>query len=354
MKRKWHKHNGMVYVAAVIMLAVFTSLGIGYLMMTRTELSIARNQLTALKSFYMAESAMHHSIAEILSDSDPDSDGMGNIPLTDFDGDSVMDYSATYSPGTGRISAIGQPGMGTSIKTVQAYVVPKKWTGAFQVGNRIPTVNNCDFSTVAGNVDAKSTINTNFITQHTVTGVVTANNAGLVIPTTDTGTSGPWYSYASAPNQHVNCSWVTPGSPVITGVHHVNGNCTINFSGTSPLTINGSLIVNGNLSIAQVRGLTILPAGNDPALIASGTLAMSNISPSPANITGLIYAGGNITLTSWDFWVGHTINGAIVTAAGDIALNTIARTNWVFDPDLNPPFFTGGSGIIMNSWKGHQ
>ncbi len=349
-------NRGIAFVTAIVLMVLFLNLGLGYLIMARTQLQIARNQIDTLKVFYNSESAIQHSIAELANNFDKDSDGLGNIPLQDLNGDSTMDYSASYNSSTGIISGSGSTGSEGIARTMQEKVVPKKWTGAFMAGISIPSVTNCDFSTVTGNVDAHSVITSNFTTQHTVTGTVTQNNVSLSIPTTITSPGGPWFSYAPAGNRHTDCLWVTPFSPTVTGVHYVNGSCTINFGGTKPLTINGSLIVNGNLSISQVSSLTITPTGNDPALVASGTLSLGNISPGVVNIHGLIYAGGNISLNVWNAspTPRHSINGAIVSG-GMISMATIARTDWVFNSSLNPPNFTGGSsGFSVAYWKGHK
>lgn len=350
-------NSGIAFVTAIVLMLLFLNLGLGYLMMARTQLMIARNQINTLKAFYNSESALQHSIAELVNNVDQDGDGLGNIPLRDLNGDAIMDYSASYNSATGIISATGNTGTDGIVRTTETKMSPKKWTGAFMAGMSIPSVTNCDFSTVTGNVDARSVIVPNYTTQHTVNGIVTQANTGLLIPTTITSPGGPWFSYAPATNRHANCLWVTPASPTITGVHYVNGACTINLGGSAPLTINGSLIVNGNLSISQVTSLTITPAGKDPALVASGTLSLGNISPGVVNIHGLIYAGGNISLNVWNFFPTprHSINGAIVSGTGSISMATIARTDWVFDSSLNPPFFTGGSpGYSVNYWKGHQ
>jgi hypothetical protein len=350
-------NRGVAFVTAIVLMVLFLNLGLGYLMMARTQLMIARNQISTLKAFYHSESALQHSIAELVNNVDKDADGLGNIPLQDLDGDGSMDYSATYNSATGTVSSTGNTGTDGIVRTIETKMTPKKWTGAFMAGLSIPAVSNCDFSTVTGNVFARSAITPNFTTQHTVTGTVTQGYASLAIPTTITSPGGPWFSYAPAANRHVNCLWVTPASSTITGVHYVNGACTINLGGSAPLTINGSLIVNGNLSISQVTSLMITPAGKDPALVASGTLSLGNVSPGVVNIHGLIYAGGNISLTIWNFFPTprHSINGAIVSGVGTISMATIARTDWVFDSSLNPPFFTGGSpGYSVDYWKGHK
>lgn len=356
MVMRLNNNNGIAFVTAVVLMVLFANLGIGYLVMARTQLQIARNQVEMLKAFYNAQSALEHSIAELRYNVDQHSDGLGNIPLQDLDGDAIMDYSASYSSSTGIILGNGSVGAQGINRIMEAKTIPKKWTGAFMAGLSIPSVTNCDFSTVTGNVDARSAITPNFTTQHAVNGIVTQGNAGLLIPTTITSPGGPWFSYAPVANRHVNCLWVTPGASTITGVHYVNGPCTINFAGAQSLVINGSLIVNGNLSITQVANLTITPNGGDPALVASGTLTLGNISPGVVNINGLIYAGGNITLATWNFWPSprHLIHGAIVTG-GSVSMSTIARTDWVFNPSLNPPNFVGGSsGVSVVSWRGHK
>lgn len=350
--------KGFAFVTALVLMVMFLSLGMGYLSMARTELKISRNQIDALKTFYASESALHHSLAEIRSNIDVNGDGLGNIPGTDLDGDGKTDYSAVYSSGTGMITTTGQNTTQGYTRQINTKITPKLWTGAFMVKTNINPVVNCDFSTIAGNVDAKGTITPNFYTQLAVTGTVTAGSP-VNIPVTNTSSTGPWKTYAGS-NQHINCSWVTAsgGTASINGIHYVNGNCSITLSSADSLIIAGTLIVNGNLSISTLKNLTIspygLPGSRDPALVVSGTLGIASVG-GRVNITGLIYAGGDISLATWNFYPSpnHYINGAIVTN-GNLSMQTVARTTWIFDTTLNPSYFSGANnGIKINYWKGN-
>ncbi len=336
-------NSGVAFVTAIVLMVLFLNLGLGYLMMARTQLMIARNQISTLKAFYYSESALQHSIAELVNNVDKDADGLGNIPLQDLDGDASMDYSATYNSSTNIISSTGNTGVEGIVRTIETNVKPKIWIGFMQAGRNIvaTTGNN---GTVTGFLYASGTIS---LSPLLTGGLPRPNTSTLITPTV----SLPSYKASADHVYPVLNSYMWNGQPPDgNGSYYINGNLTI--AGVNNFNLQGSLIVSGALNISACTGsFTIQPAGNYPAIVVGGSIGMT--STWKPTIYGVVYAGQDISLSSL---TGPTriFAGALV-AGRDINLTNTTFDQFTFGSSLNPPYFTGaGAGLAVNYWKGHK
>jgi hypothetical protein len=344
--RRLGNNKGVAFVVAVAMMFALLGMGLAYVYVLRSELQTGQNQRAGLQAFYFAEAGAEHAMAELIEGTDTHADGLGNLPLMDLDGDGDSDYSVTYSLGTGEIISVGQE-LGAT-RRVNYHVTTGTWTGAMQVGGNI-NINAPAGGTINGDVDAVGTIHPN-IALYTVNGTKTANNASLTIPTPN------FAEYANPVNfptenhyTYSDCASLNTSSPP-NGVYYITGNCTINRGGAA-FNLIGSIVATGNITFGQINPLTITPTGSNPAIVAGGTLAATSISS--ANFTGLVYASMGISFVTFAF-ITRINNGALVSGA-DLTLTNVPTALITFDPNLNPPFFSGGGGgaVSFDSWKGH-
>ncbi|MDP2653144.1 MAG: hypothetical protein Q8Q08_03835 [Candidatus Omnitrophota bacterium] len=333
--------KGVVFVAALAIMTVLITLGMGYLSNMRTEILIANNYRSALKALYNSESAVEHSIAEIRSGTDPDGDGLGNIPSQDLDYDGINDYYALYSAPSLTVTGSGGVPDGAGARTINAKVKQVKWTGAVESGTS-PTMNIGNSGVINGNVEGNSTAAIQ--PQVTVNGSVLAPKPGGVsIPTV----SFPAYQAIA---DYAYSGWPTWNTNPLPGIHYVAGNLTI--SGINNFNLDGSIIVTGVIQISSISGsMTITPTGNNPAIVAGSSLTMT--ATWKPLISGLVYAGTSMSLSS--ITGPSFFNGSLVARTGDLTMQFVNNFTVNYNPDLDPPHFSAASGgpIVISSWQGH-
>ena len=333
-----HNQKGIAFIAALAIMTMLMILGLSFMYTTRMDMIVNHNQLEALRAFYYAESAVAHSMAEIRSGSDVDSDGLGNIPLKDLNSDGIMDYQAAYA--VSKITAVGT-GSTEANRTIQADVTAEQWTGAIQSGNNVTAIT-ANAGVINGDVDATTTAA--FSPSVTINGTVTAPNGSLQIPSPNLG------SYSAIANYSYS-GWPTwnGGPPDGDGIYYISGNLTI--SGVNNFTLNGSIIVTGIVQISSMTGtMTIIAGGNNPAIVTGGSLTMTSSSAN-INVSGLVYAGTTINMSSLSGVT--TINGALVSG-GTTDMQWVSNLQLTFNPAVAPPYFTGGGGApTITLWRGH-
>lgn len=103
---------GVVYIMTMVLLVIFNAAAVTFLTIVRTDGKIVEAQMSGIRAFYNAESAAAASIEEFLSNFDRDGNGIGSIAPVDKDGDSLIDFRATYYSviGNQRIEATGYSG----------------------------------------------------------------------------------------------------------------------------------------------------------------------------------------------------------------------------------------------------
>jgi len=330
-------HHGMVLVTALIVMTILMGMGVAMTRVLRTELKIGQNHLDGLRVFYDSESAIEHSIAELLDGVDVDGDGLGSIIVwKDLDSDGDPDYRAEFTSGTKTI--VGYGSQSTSERTAEVQLGADKFTGAFQIGGGI-TAAIANGGTLNGNVDAVSTINLS--AGITVNGTVTQNNTGLVIPT-------PSMTDYSSIADYTSCAALNVANPP-PGLYYITGNCTI--SGISDFNLNGTIVTTGTLTIASMpSSFTITPTGENPAVVTGSTFTPTAIWNPTFN--GMVYVGGNANLSNW--MLNGYIDGALVVN-GSLDMQWVNNLTVDFDPAMDPPYFTGGgsTGSKIVYWKAH-
>lgn len=324
------------------MMVIFTALGLTYAKILKSGLRNGQYELRGIKAFFLAESGIEYSMAELNNNTDLDSDGtIGNISWKTMAPDGSEGFLATYNEVNKTIQGTGTAGGANfAARDVIATLEEIKFTGALQCGNAISTI-----LTVSGwvydNADAKTSIELDPII---VFGEQTVN-PNLVIPTVSLS---DYFNMTPLANRSSGTTTWSTGPPHGDGMYYHTGNLTIR----TRFLLNGTLVVNGNLIITDItnpNALWIMPlttsSGLDPAIIANNITI--NNTPN-ANLGGLVYASQDANITS----PRVTITGGLVTG-GNITFNGATDISCYFDPNMDSSHFTGNNGWKIEEWKGH-
>ncbi len=104
--------KGVVYIMTMALLVIFNTAAMTFLTLVQIDGKIIGAQMDTIRAFYNAESAAAASIEEFLNNFDRDGNGIGSIAPVDRDGDSKIDFKASYysTIGNERIEATGYSG----------------------------------------------------------------------------------------------------------------------------------------------------------------------------------------------------------------------------------------------------
>jgi len=359
---KRFEKNGFILVTTLCMMVLLLSSGMVLLSATRSEIEMAGGEMQSLRALTYAESGFEHLMARILNKEITPTGG-DNSAWASVDEGGSTDYWADIGWATGVLTSSYMPDPWlTAQKKIKADIT--NITGMFQAGGNIGWAASSG-GTLAGNADAVGTIQSNISNYDTTGYTVTASNGDLNIPYPD------MTAYGNAANftnyyTYTDCTSFTSGPPNGDGIYFISGNCSIDM-GSTPFSLDGSMIVSGNFTLQSVTGLTLNAVDGLPVIIATGDFSViiatgdfSGISLNGINIDGLIYAGNDIILTTWG--LGGSATGAFV-ATNDINLTNVNNATFTFDTSLNPPFFAGGAGgggdmstqvLNVTTWQGHD
>ncbi|MGA1865633.1 MAG: hypothetical protein ACMUHX_11295 [bacterium] len=181
--------------------------------------------------------------------------------------------------------------------------------------------------------------------------------------------------YAGIADTTMSTDWILSNvsGQVYTGIIYVNG--MVEWTKCNNMTVNGTIIATGDITISGCDGITIAPSGNYPALV-SGTAIKTQKSGGTKNrnldIRGMAFSGGYISISDVQilFMTGilYSVQNIQIKNTDDFRSDAsiIAQSSITFDtcygtgPDINwgsrvldePPGFTwGGGGIIMGAWE---
>jgi len=359
MHEKIKGKKGIVFASALAIMVILIGIAIASLKEVRQEMLISKSEMDALQYHYYADSGVEASIASLRN-------GGSRETFGDVDGDAMTDFMTSYNWDTNILTSEGWRESIEPVSTIEATIKERNFTGAIQVFGNIPTVSAAT-GTIEGHIDVKGTMHPNIynlVDEDTYS--VASDVTSLTVPMPDMGLSGygsedNFVPYGLTYHTHSDCMDLTDYD---VDVHFITGDCSIETaSPPGDIVINGSIIVDGNLTVGPISGgsLTINPPkgtalGNLPAIATSGSALFQNLD-SPT-FDGLIYSGSNMTFSviSW----GPDLGGPLVSL-WDLSFTQVRIWQPEFDLDaVNPPYFYGGGGgcakgsVQVIGWKGHK
>ncbi len=371
MDRIYHKslnHSGMVYFAALAVMAILMSFGLTYMYLTQTQIRISGNAMDYVKLFYLAEAGVEYSLGELIcgyEDCSSDPDMKDGEALIDLDGDFNDDFEAHYNSAhtdEGEIKGRAFNNFGGCYHAIESKVNTSGIYGAVVGGGSLyfhdmtgKIDGNIDGTDHALGVDIPSTL--------TLYGTVTENDQATfssTIPEADFSAYKTW-AEGFDPSRVLSGETQDQYSEVMpletTGMYFVDGDFTIDEPG---FALDGTLVVNGNLFIeSDADNITITGSAGHPALVVHYLGAATDVDGTRLeNVNlGMVYARDSVSIAECD---NMTINGALVARGAAVTAEISWANNFIinYDPELtlDSDYFSGGTfgypKIVL--WQGHE
>jgi len=356
--------SGLVYIAALVVMVILLGFGLAYMFMVRTQIRISTNEADSLKAFYLAEAGAEYALAELIcgfEDCSTDAGLKDGEAGLDFDGDSNDDAEAHYNSGytdPGEIKGRSVDGM---FRAIEAKVNTSGVYGAI-VNGRGTNMSGTITGEINGNVDGTNEYGDPLPLPDTLTviGTVTTNSTLTFVNTIPDVDFAEYKTLVTNtdPNKVYDPGGITysGAAPTFgaTGMYYVEGDLTIDVA---DVTLNGTIIVNGNLFIeSDADNLTITPQGNHPAIVADYIFFSDVDGTQLENVTlGMVYVDQMFNMQEC---TNLTINGALVVREHNIELFNMTGLVINYDPDLTleSPYFSGGKfgypKIVL--WQGYE
>lgn len=297
---------------ALIVLVLFSTLGLVSVSLFSSDISIAFDTLRSTQALYLAEAGKQYVFEQLSHDSDWSNNA--NI-LNKVMGGGV--FSAEYlskNPSDAVIKFSGTKENVTRKFTVK--VVKKSLAGLYGVY-------------IGGQLHDQNTTNL------TIGGDVVQNLDEDELPQFD-------FAYYQGIADHIVPSKTFESGLTYTGIWYVSGN--VSFG--SNVTLNGSVIATGNINMSDQSNINITATSPNPALVTEGNLQFQKANN--VIINGLVYVGSDMDANALGQNATNiTINGTLIVAGNLNIQNSDDITILTGDDQ--------GSGIIdapvYSSWQ---
>jgi hypothetical protein len=348
--------NGFGLIVAIFLILILSLLMLFSSSMFSTDIEIALDSLRSSQALFLCEGALNYCIKHELKDDSDWSDNTDTInkPL-----------------GRGTFSVYYDPNQTTATQTTVRVVatvddITRQITRSFQSGGGWPDVY-ADFPYslfTAGDLTLQQCSSASIETPYLINDPNCPNinwdfnyyynNADVIMD--------PW--------------WIADGdtNQVYTGIYYFP-DCVL-FTNCSNITYYGSIIVEGSLTFWGCRNFTIIPSGNNPAIVTGiGYILFKELDKKTPcediniqgsvfsehyitldavnnfQITGIMYAKSQIEINNSSNFIN---NGSLIspTYIKFSRCDPVMNINWGSKVLDEPPGFTwgGGSGIIMGTW----
>jgi len=317
--------RGFAFLSVVFVMVAFSTIGVGAVAMITGSGSMMEDEYHSQQAFDLANAGIAYEAEQLENDSDW-SDNTG--------------YTKTMAPGQFTISYITQSTNQCTVKSVGTVegvsrAVQQKFSrgsGPKAFEKAIYTEADIDVSgaatgTVDGDVSAGGTVTTD--EGVTFEGNVEENNSTAEIPQPD-------WAYWQAVADHVITRNFNFSPGTYSGIYYITGNTTFN----SNVTLNGTVVCEGKVTMNSRSNITINATPPNPAIISGNTLRLNG--NSGVTINGYMISTTIATITGNN---DMTVTGGVV-AEGDITMSGSSISDIVYDPDYAPSGdgFIGGEG----------
>ncbi|MBN1794054.1 MAG: hypothetical protein JW844_03730 [Candidatus Omnitrophica bacterium] len=341
MKRLVLNDKGMSIMITVFIMLTLSTMAFVAGSCFVVDTHMAEDTYKATQALFLAEAGIQCALEEQL-DSDSNWSDVTDFSRSLGPGSFSVEF-ANVSSHSVDVESTGTYGE-TSRTVVQSFVLtpgapPEAFNYAIHAGNNI-NMSNTD-GLLEGDVSSGS--GSVHMGEIDVDGDIEPSS-GVPLPTVDfTG------YYNDAPStQRITGDYTFLSGGSYNGVWYITGNATVE----SWVTINGTIIAEGNIDLGQSSGITIDPVDNYPALISRGNINANQLSSS--TIQGLVYAALNVNNVIMNNLSGVTFLGTII-AGNNLNMNSAEDITCIYDPAIvtnPPPHFIGGTDTISSAqWK---
>lgn len=385
-----NQKRGIALILTVMTMTMILLLAVYVLTSTLTEGRIAKSQSWGAKTYYLAEAGIQEMVWKLKNDAafktnfQTNPAWIASFTRTDPFGASSGSYTVTIvnsGLAGGEITATSSIAI-ESGKNSQRLIKTKVYrliglsgmgTNAIANGNGDFTILNSDLVEITGDLYSNSAIdmggskpsfgivNGSLIT----TGSIDEGNGDLNVSgaTKDensvpapTPMALPGVDFGSLQSQ---ANAILANDAALDATSTVNGIIWVNTAADieQNMTINGLLVVNGNLSITNSAVITVNHIiGYPSGLIVNGNLTISKSPLYNGNIiiNGLIYATGSITLEKLNTGYTFLITGGITSGNGILIKNCLRTIQIVYDNEILVTSLTSSSNspvIAVEHWE---
>lgn len=381
--------NGVALLITILIMSLILSLGVYVLNFSSTETKIAASQVSGGKTYYLAEAGIQEMIWKLKNDdiyknnfitdpdwtesftrSDPFGSDSGSYAV------SIANTSESYGDitSTGSININGKPSQ-RIIKTAVYRLIGLSGMGTNAIVNGGGEINisNSSQTNITGDLYSNSDI----VMQgsHPGVGVVSGNltstgeieegNGDLTVSgTTEDEDSVPAPTAMVLPGIDFTSLYGQANAILLTdaaldATSSVSGITWVNVAADieSDTTINGLLVVNGNLTITNSANITVNHAAGSPSgIIVNGNILIEKSPNYNGNIiiNGLLYSTGSITLNKLNSGYTFSVTGGITSGNGITIKNSSRTIQIIYNNEILFDSLTSSSNspvIVIDHWE---
>lgn len=387
--KKLKLQKGVALLITILIMSLILSLGVYVLNFSSTETKIAASQVIGSKTYYLAEAGIQEMIWKLKNDtdyknnfqtnpawttsftrSDPFGAGSGSYTV------SITNTSASYGDitATGSININGKTSQ-RIIKTAVYRMIGLSGMGTNAVinGNDTFHILNSDMVNITGDIYSNSSIDMQgshpsfgvVAGSLTTTGSIEEGNGELTVSgsTADENTIPtptqivlPGVNFTSL---HDQADTILANGAALDALSSINGITWVNTAADieNDMTINGLLVVNGDLTITNSADITINHTNGSPSgIIVDGDLTISK-SPNYLGdiiISGILYATGSITLEKLKTGNTFLVTGGVTSGNGILIKNCSRTIQIVYDNEILVDSLISSDNsptIVVDHWE---
>ncbi len=324
--------GGFAILTVVFVIVSFAVLGVAAVSMIAGSSRMVIDNYQSAQAFYVAEAGVAYVAEQLAADGDW-SDNTG--------------FTKNFGPGSFTVSFLNQ---GTDAATLEVAGAVGGITRRVQ-----QQLSAGGFAAFSDAIYSVGSISVSGSASGTVTGSITAggsiSNDGGVLFDGDVDDNHetaaipiPDWDYWQNIADHVIAGSYNFSSGTYDGIYYITESVTINRD----VTINGTLVVRGSISCAGNGNVSIIAAPGNPAILTEESLNFSGTSD--LTIQGWVFAVGSASFTGNS---DITIDGG-VTAGGSLSMSGNTDVGLTFNESLAPGAgFSGGErgGVTLGVWR---
>jgi len=327
-------NNGVSLIVVIFIMVIFSAIGLIGVSLIATTSQESLNTFHSTQALFLAESAMYYTLANQLAGDDDWSDNEDILNKTlsigtfDVEYQSQTETMATIKF-TGRIDDVTR-------QIIHTFENSGGWHEAFNYYAYVENHIHCNNAegTIDGSLRAGGSVHNRDPDDMPVTGPI-EEGISSVMPYVE-------YSYYESIADNTSTSAFTESESPYSGIYYYDGNVTIGDN----VTINGSIIATGNISLHESENVNINPTSTYPALVAGNNIAGGQLEDSIIN--GVIYSENNINLQNSE---DNRFDGVIISG-NNLNFNNSENEIGAYTLTEPPPGFEGGPGEVqMGTWS---
>jgi hypothetical protein len=344
-------NKGVALILTFIFMVSLTVITAAYLFLVTSDARNVNAQVNNEKAIYLADAGLNKAVW-YLTHTAPDGSTNGSWrttaypaspgpnptdPKQESSGEGTYTIWVTTSGSNILVTAWGM--VNNIDRTIQETItltggVPQAFSYVQYSGGSIDFKNSS--GAVTGNLNTVGSVNDE--SGMTITGTITEGSA-VAVPSVNMG------SYAAIATTTVSGNR-TFNAGTYSGIWYVDGKVTINDN----VTFNGTIVATGDIELTNTDNFRSQPTSNYPALVTNSNINGNKMGT--ANINGLIFATGTVTLTKG---ANNRVVGAIISG-GSADFKNGSGWSITYNASLAsnpPPYFTGGGGgnASGDGWK---